>query len=142
MATYAGAGRTSYFHVRDETAFIEAASAFGKVVHDEVLGFAVLSEDEGGALEAQVGPRTVQFADFVAPHLANDNACVIMHAGFEGTRFISGWAVAVAWDGRRIELYTLDIYRMVEAQWLGVRATHATPYQPREALPDGERDAD
>ena len=48
----------------------------------------------------------------LAEQLAEGEIAVLMQAGSEGLRYVSGHATAVAWDGREVDIDLVDIYKL------------------------------
>lgn len=69
------------------------------------------------------------FIDFdiekeLAEHLAEGQVAVLVEVGAEGTQVLTGRAIAVAWDGRKTDVYIDEIYNRAE-KLFGVRPSSA-----------------
>jgi hypothetical protein len=131
MANYYGKTRTSYFPVKDKTAFLDATDNLtGDVIHTEEDGetlYAIISSDDDGELgyfDPDSGTfQPVDFKDFFETHLVDDWVVIITHAGSEKSRYNVGrsWAYN---NKRESEYITINsIYSYAEA--LGEHFTRA-----------------
>jgi hypothetical protein len=121
MATYVEHARTNYFKVKDEAAFKKDMERF-QVTLDKWQGrFAVLfdyyvpthAEDEETGEEFE----TDFMVNWVAPHLQEDSIAVLSCIGYEGMRYVGGYAQAVDHDGDEVWLNLLQINKMARAHW-------------------------
>jgi hypothetical protein len=141
MANFIATARSNYFRIKDRAAFeawlntvcYQELSILAKdddplrvglnATHGDCSGFAINYEDENG--EEQ------NLLEGLAQHLADGEVAVLIEAGSERCRYISGYAVAVmadaAADGgfKTLEVNLNDIYGLVKKQW-GVEPTDAT----------------
>lgn len=127
MANWYGTARSNYFKVKDEQAFRAALAQLEdiKVIDDRTRlddpgegRFALLVEDsDSGSWPSWVfsddesdEPDEVDLVAVIAPHLAEGEVAVLMEAGAEKLRYITGWALAFNGKGeiRRVSLD--DIY--------------------------------
>lgn len=132
MANYCASARTSYFKVRDLPAFeLELQPLEVKIVHHDKQPelIAVFSDDEGGWPCWYIDEETdvdveIDMADLIGRHLADDHVAVLIEAGAENLRYISGFAIAVNHRGERRQIHLSDIYEL--ARELGPNVTEAT----------------
>jgi hypothetical protein len=131
MATYTCLFRSNYFRVKDAEAFKTFMGAVGLRLltgKDGTFGFV---DDEGGGMptirynEAEDDHEDIEFVALLAPHLADDQVCVMMEAGWEASRYANGYSVAVNAKGERIDVGIEEIYGKVKAKW-GVQPTEAS----------------
>jgi hypothetical protein len=119
MAEWKGHARTNYFNVKDEYAFAEWVEKIGcELLVDAKgrFGFTALDEDNGGfplgywdeeagaAIDTDLEAEIVQF-------LAEGEVAIFVEVGAEGSRYLTGYAVAVGWDGRKVRVALDDIYQ-------------------------------
>jgi len=74
--------------------------------------------DPDGQVDYDSEPE--DFADVIAPHLADGEVLILMEAGAEKLRYIGGWARAVRVNRGRIQNLNIsldDIYALVERRW-------------------------
>jgi hypothetical protein len=142
MANYVGTARTNYFRVKDRTAFeawidtvcYQDLSIMVKDAADPLLvglnatngdcsGFSINYEDEDG--------EERNLLEGLAQHLAEGEVAVLVEAGSERARYVTGFAIAVmadaAEDGgyKSLEVSINDIYGLVESRW-GAKPTEAS----------------
>ena len=128
MANYEGASRTNYFKVKDESAFRAWAEKFSLEVIEQDGLFGVLpgNTDEGTFhLFDEELDDTRDICDDIAEHLTDDSIAVVMEAGHEKLRYVSGWAVAINSKGERVQIVLDDIYEQAMAKF-GIKPTQAT----------------
>ena len=124
MADWNGTCRSNYFRVKDENAFLEMLELFDahhikKQVGEETLhGF--YSEDEYGAipqscLEGDDEPTSI--LELIADHLVADEVCVILEAGAEKARYITGLAIAIHSSGKRVDIRLSEIYDLARTEF-------------------------
>lgn len=133
MANWYGQSRSNYFKVLDEVAFREWAESRDLEVMEKfggLLAIAPSSMSEDGSWPSSVwdedNEEYVNFDFFaeVAEHLAEGQVAVLMTIGNEKLRYLTGFAVALAWDGRRTTVDIYDIYDKVLTEF-GVKTTAA-----------------
>jgi hypothetical protein len=124
MANWYGTSRSNYFRVKDETAFRKWADGLGISIverKDDTTLFAVHPGDrtDDGSwpsydLETD---EVVGFEDELAKHLLKGQIAVLITAGAERLRYISGSAVAVNHQGRAVVVMLDDIYQKAAHQF-------------------------
>jgi len=124
MANWYGTARSNYFTVKDKKAFSLWLEKFpdlevrSKQQRDEPEYFMIFSTcpDTGGwpswmwADDENVEDEYVNLVDEISPHLNHGQICVLMEAGAEKLRYISGNAVAFNSLGEYTEIVLSDIY--------------------------------
>jgi hypothetical protein len=134
MANWYGAARSNYFRVKDRAAFEAAMAAIEIDVwekSDDGRRVAICSRgDDGGWPTYTCDEETnedieIDLPQMLVPHLEDGEIAVLMCAGAEKLRYISGHANAVHSDGRIINLCLHDIYDRAQAEF-GVRPTDAS----------------
>jgi hypothetical protein len=130
MANYNAAARSNYFKVKDAEAFkAEMAAITGIVVWEgqsEVRKgmFAVASDDPDTGCwpsyyydEELDDDVDVDLFGMVAEHLEEGQVAVFMEAGAEKLRYVSGYAVAVNWEGEQVYVSLNDIYNLAKEKF-------------------------
>lgn len=129
MANWYGTARSNNFRVKDVNAFQEALAPFEieVQVHPAQPQFAMLV----GAQEYGDFPSCgfteddeeieLDFQKLFAEHLVEGQVAILMEAGAEKLRYITGYACAYTWDGRTAQVTLSDIYQIVEEKF-GVAA--------------------
>lgn len=135
MANFNGAARSNYFKGKDVEAFRAwAASAPNIVCHTKADGTVMIySEDPDTGCwpsfycDDEGNDAEVDLAGDIRKHLEDNQVCVLMEAGAEKLRYISGWAEAFDNTKRNVVRVSLnDIYEQ-ERLVFGVTPTDA-PY--------------
>ena len=122
MSNFNGTARSNYFRVKDEGAFEAAMAALPDIKvwtkeSDGALRYAVSSDNgDTGCWPSckydEVGEdEEIDMPDEIKPHLMDGEVCVLMEAGAEKLRYVSGWAVAFDNTDREVVGVSLnDIY--------------------------------
>lgn len=126
MANWVGTSRSNYFRVKDEDAFLKFADATGaEVFIGDQNRYAVAATDDGfwpASIYKQYEDGTDEYVDIdfvseLAPHLADGEVAVLMTAGAEKLRYVTGYAIAIKNDGSRMSVDINNIYDMVRQTW-------------------------
>lgn len=141
MSNYVSTARSNYFRVKDREAFeawlntvcYQELSIIEKdtdpllvglnATNGDCSGFALSYEDDNGEEQSLL--------EGLAQHLAEGEVAILVEAGAEKCRYVSGFAVAVMADptaesGHKVlEVSLNDIYKLVESQW-GAKPTDAS----------------
>ena len=137
MANFNGTARSNYFRVKDEAAFRTWCAALGLAIFEgegKQLGmFGFYSDDSDTGTFPSFRPsrhgedddEEIDLGEELAPHLADGEIAVLMEAGAEKLRYISGWAQAIHSDGRMVAISLHDIYSLAEATF-GTKPTEAS----------------
>lgn len=133
MANWYGSARSNHFKVKDLEAFKKALSHVEISVHynEENDTCVMLSEEEYGAFpssyysEEEEDSIDFDIASVVAPHLLDDQICVLVEVGAEKLRYLSGYAFAFDSTGEMISVSLDDIYAKAEERF-GIKPTHAS----------------
>lgn len=137
MANYYCAARTNYFRV--DPAKREAFDAFAKRLrltvqpepHDADLLACFPGADDGAfpsvdpEKEAAGEPSDIDFIQTLASFLAPGSIAVIVEAGAEKLRYVSGVAVAVDRTGHEVSLDLNEIYALARSTFDGAEVTAA-----------------
>lgn len=124
MANWYGTARSNYFKVKDPEAFKAWVEKRGlQLLHgSDEKGFGIAvgdSSDSGGwpttDSEAITAGKTdeeceISIHDELAEHLAEGEIAILMEAGAEKLRYVTGNAVAIHSSGKRIEIDLFEIY--------------------------------
>ena len=129
MANWYGTSRSNYFNVKDEGAFREWAERRDLEIFTNLVGqLAVtpssMSEDGSWPSYDDDDDCEIDFQAELIEHLAEGQVAIIMTIGAEKLRYLTGYSVALAWDGRRISVDIADIYDKVEVEF-GLQPTAA-----------------
>lgn len=136
MANWTGKARTNYILVKDVEALKAKADEIGiKVeVHTENPNFVTFEPDQGddGDFETSfINDDEVEVEwtwSELSEHFAEGQVLIVMTVGGERTRYLTGFALAVAWDGRVTSINLNDIY-LKAAQTFGVEKDRIAPAQ-------------
>lgn len=141
MADYISTGRSNYFRVKEVDAFkalcnlwsvefIDKKPVEGGQPDDILVGFLAnsglslyRSTDEPANEDNVLEYDFDAFLQELAAHLMEEEVAVMMESGYEGMRYVSGFAIAVNSKGEKEAVYTEDIYE--KAVWLGKNITKA-----------------
>jgi hypothetical protein len=125
MANWYGAARSNYVKIKDLNSLKKALEPFDIKISGEVGSDLVCllcgdssdgawpsysEDDEGNELE-------FNFAEYVVPYMAPDQVLVVMEAGAEKLRYITGYAEAYHSDGRMVKVSLYDIYALAEKEF-------------------------
>lgn len=130
MADWYGTCRSNYFAVKDREAFNEFCSLFEVEVieKDDLVG--IISNDEYGSFPNVWDEDTDEqfsFIEGISNHLAENHVCIILEAGAEKARYITGMAFAIHSSGETIRISLSDIYAQAqEAFGVDASITEAT----------------
>ena len=129
MANWYGTSRSNYFNVKDEGAFREWAERrdleiFTNLVGQLAVAPSSMSEDGSWPSYDDDDDCEIDFQAELIEHLAEGQVAIIMTIGAEKLRYLTGYSVALAWDGRRISIDIADIYDKVEVEF-GLQPTAA-----------------
>jgi len=134
---YIGSTRSNYFAVKDPEAFKAFLQQFGdlELIEGEadkkgLFGFLVggdsgclPSSKRAPGAEGDVEDVDVDFIAELAPHLADGHVGVVIEIGYEGMRFLGGYASAFNNQGETKQISLDDIYET--AKQLGPNVTKA-----------------
>ena len=129
MANWYGTSRSNYFKVKDEEAFREWADSrdleiFTNLVGQLAVAPSSMSEDGSWPSYDNEMDAEIDFQAELIEHLAEGQVAILMTIGAEKLRYLTGYSVALAWDGRRMSVDIADIYDKVELEF-GVVPTAA-----------------
>jgi hypothetical protein len=130
MANFYGTGRTNYFKVRDVDKFKDWAEAFGAEVAEKEGRFALLPGEgcDDNCLPSRFDDKDeelIHIYDELHQHLADGEVAVVMEAGAEKLRYVSGWAMAINHKGESVCVGLTDIYELAEKKF-GVKPTECS----------------
>lgn len=130
-ANWYGHSRSNYFKVKDVEAFKAWAMDLDLQVDTNGEGlFVAFGDSEGwwpsGRWDEDAQEHIdVDFAAELQRHLADGEVVILMTTGAEKLRYLTGHAVALHADGRRLDVDLDDIYDKVLSAF-GVKPTSAT----------------
>lgn len=135
MANYYEHARSNYVQVKDLEQFKEFAGKYGAEVvpkdeRDPNNQYYALLWGDSGFQESATDPETGDDAegDFyteVAGHLQENSVLVVMGAGHEKLRFVTGWASATDCTGETVWVNIDTIYAKAEKRFKGKEVTAA-----------------
>lgn len=136
MANWTGKARTNYILVKDVEALKARADEIGinVQVHQESPQFVSFTPDfgDGGDFEHSFTNDDDVEVEWtwseLSEHFAEGQVLIVMTAGGERTRYLTGFALAVAWDGRVTSIDLNDIY-LKASQTFGVEKDRIAPAQ-------------
>lgn len=123
MANWYGTCRSNYFRVKDYDGFVEFLDQFEATLirkAPDLVGF--ISDDEYGMIPhfwPEDGGDAISILDGVSEHLAENSVCVVIEAGAEKARYITGHAVAISHTGEMIHVSLGDIYAQAQEEFGG-----------------------
>jgi len=128
MANYYGAARSNYFKVKDVDALKEDLKGTEIMVDTRDGLVCLLCNDEGGWPSWKLDSENFDEEEFVltdvlASHLEGTHVAIIMEAGAEKLRYLTGYAQAVNAKGEVKTVSLDDIYDMAKS--LGNHITRA-----------------
>lgn len=117
MASYTAAARSNYFRVKNQKAFRRWCKVFDlDILMPDEDGpepfFAITPSSDTGCWPSFHTESDEEFDIHheLAPHLDPRDIAILMHAGHEKLRFITGFATAIHADGRTVTISLRDIY--------------------------------
>lgn len=130
MANYYCTYRSNYFRVKDAEVFRKFIAQFGNLFlleEDDKFGFYDESGEAGmpGSYRDQESGDDIEvdFMEELAKHLADEEVAIVMEAGAEKCRYVSGYAIAVNNKGEIRTVSLNDIYQVAKS--LGKNVTPA-----------------
>jgi hypothetical protein len=135
MSDWNGMARSNYFRVKDKEEFAAWIKSLGLnlIEKDDRVGFYAdegpglpssivydeddMTPDEFLAWEAKGKPEDedVDVLKALAGFLAPNSCAVVVEAGSQKARYVSGWSAAVTDAGVIANIHIADIYKQVEA---------------------------
>ena len=126
MANWNGKARTNYVRVKDYDALLKAVEDLPVEVepHYKAVNFVTFN-----APDNDTGDFYMQYVDDdgeehhwswvedIVPHLAEGQVLILMVIGSEKLRYMTGYAEAYAWDGRRTQINIDEIYSRAAAEF-------------------------
>jgi hypothetical protein len=132
MANYYESARSNYFFVKDVDAFKAELDGSGLGIESRKVGeltqVGLFASEENGFPFEKYDQETydsteLDWADIFKRHLVENQVAIIMGAGAEKLRYISGWAIAYNNKGESKSINLGDIYDL--AKELGSEITRA-----------------
>lgn len=130
MADWYGTSRSNYFKVRDVEAFKTWASDLELEVWNNGEGLMAIAGDAEGRWPCERWDEDRQehmafdFGAELQGHLTEGEVAILMTTGAEKLRYLTGHAVALHADGRRLVIDLDSIYAKVRAKF-GMEPTRA-----------------
>lgn len=114
MADWSGTSRSNYFRVKSVAEFKAFLSDYeAQFIEDSEGRVGFYSTTYDGGLPVRWDDQSddyINLIDHVHEYLVENQVCVVMEAGAEKARYISGCAIAITWTGERTSLSLSDIY--------------------------------
>jgi hypothetical protein len=117
MAVWYGTSRSNYFRVKDEAAFREWAMSLNIGIFQNDQDAAMFALHPGEHRNDGSWPNynyeereEIHFINQLSAHLATGQIAVLMTAGAENMRYVTGDAVAVNPQGQVVSISLNDIY--------------------------------
>ena len=124
MANYCATCRSNYFQVNDPVVFNADMARFTSIaVYEAGEAFMVADESTGSWPQEDAEGNDVDFVCIIAGHLKENEVAVLVEAGHEKLRYITGFAEAVNGRNERRFVDLNDIY--AKAEELGDHVTRA-----------------
>ena len=128
MANYYATARSNYFTVKDVEAFKKWAEELCLTVHEERRDenskeprrFAIFADNGDSNGWPGYNYETDEEVDIftaLAPHLADGEVAVLMEAGAEKLRYVTGYAVAIHSSGKTKEISLNGIYALAAEEF-------------------------
>ena len=122
MADWQGMCRSNYFRVKDVEAFKQMLERFPATLIEKDGRVGFITAEDHGAIPFEEGHEDLfgtPITDLIAEHLAENEVCIVMEAGCEKARYISGLAEAIAWTGERVSISLNNIYDLAQDEFGG-----------------------
>lgn len=123
MAEWIGMARSNYFRVQDEAQFREWAEELElKVMSDSEgrVGF-YSGTDDGDFPEYRFTDgedrQEIDLVTELAKHLVTGEVAVLVFAGHEKARYVSGYATALNSERNRVDIVLSDLYEKAAAEF-------------------------
>lgn len=140
MANWYGTSRSNYFKVKDDCDFRVWADAVGlELLEDDGDGLFAITPPEANdgywpssvCIETDDGEfdQDIDIVDELPNFLAEGQVAILMTAGAEKLRYVTGHATAVTWDGRVTYVNLSDIYQKAADEFgLDINSITAAEY--------------
>jgi hypothetical protein len=118
MANYYASARSNYFKVKDLAEFSKAMIPFDVEISEEDQGVCLLCSGEGGwswydpDIEEDHDP-----VDLIAPHLQDNEVCILMETGAEKLRYLIGYAIAFNNQKEMVDVSLENIYEQARKKF-------------------------
>lgn len=131
MANYYASARSNYFRVNDPEGLQESlpdgVELHTSSIEPDLVCMLVTCPDQGGwptwVIDEDDNDVEFDYANALAPFLLDDEVVIMMEAGAEKLRYISGYARAFNNKGEEVVISLNDIY--AKASSLGANVTPA-----------------
>jgi len=118
MANYYESARSNYFKVKDAEAFKKAMEPYSlETAHEKDDLFCLLGDEGGFSWWNSDDDTDADPVELIAPHLADNEVCILMAAGAEKLRYISGYATAFNNQKRIVQICLDDIYNLARKEF-------------------------
>jgi len=131
MADYIAQTRSNYFRVKHPGNFRRFCSRYGLSVINNTekgkdcrFGFMMDEPIPTGRWNKRGERIETDFLKELSCHLMPKEVAVVVEIGSEKMRYLNGYACAVNWEGKRIQVALSDIYRWAK-ETFGIEPTTA-----------------
>lgn len=114
MANWYGTARSNYFLVKNPEVFTTWAAALNLEVFEQGHLFGIGSYEgwPSSIYDEEADEDTeIYLPQELSAHLQEGQVAVLMEAGAEKLRYVTGSAIAVSWTGKIVTIYLEDIYK-------------------------------
>ena len=124
MANYYATARSNYFKVKDVEKFKELCTKINveMIESQGKVGFICTQDPDCGSLPSSIYKEElddfeeIDLCELVAEHLEEGEVAVMMEAGYEKFRYVTGYAMAVNWKGEVVDVNINDIYKKAQEE--------------------------
>jgi hypothetical protein len=134
MANYYGYSRSNYFKVKNKEKFKEFLNQFNGfeyIEDDKGLSGWLIDTEYGGHDTTIYDEETedyiedINFEDELSKHLKKGQVAIYQEIGYEKLRYLTGYSVAVNWEGKVETVGIDDIYNIANTVLGGEDVTMA-----------------
>lgn len=121
MADYYGKTRSNWFSVKDLGAFRDWINSLESelMIDTDTTDDTVCIYGECSIPTFDQEGWEVDFSACLATHLQHGQCAIIFEIGNEKLRYLSGYAIAIAYTGETVEIGLRDIHREAQEAFLG-----------------------
>ena len=122
MSSWIGQARSNYFKVKDVEAFKEWCSIRNLECLENSDGVGFVTLEEYGNMpsfwyDEDDNDCEINYEAELPEFLKKGEVAILMEAGSEKARFITGWAQAIHSSGDTFSICLNDVYTMAKAKW-------------------------
>lgn len=120
MANWYGTSRSNYVRVKDVDAALASLEPYNDArKHPTHPDFIMISGEDDGAFNTlnYEDDTELDWSEWAKEHLCEGQVLILMEAGAEKLRYVSGWAAAYSWTGESLTISLEDIYKRIQDEW-------------------------